>query len=159
MLRLARTRAATSLLVQQQYQHTCFIRSTMTSQTNGSSNGGPSKKAKTNGSTAGLRTSASERVVSKDTINPAVIAAEYAVRGEIALRAEQLREECSTEQGKKKLGFNEVISCNIGNPQQLGQKPVTFFRQVSRRSRELELDLDRPPFPPLQVLIGVGVCR
>lgn len=71
-----------------------------------------------------------ERVLSLDTINPSVVAAEYAVRGEIAIRAEELREECATEEGRKKLGFNEVISCNIGNPQQLEQKPVTFFRQV-----------------------------
>jgi hypothetical protein len=28
------------------------------------------------------------------------------------------------------LSFNEVIFCNIGNPQSLGQAPITFFRQV-----------------------------
>jgi alanine transaminase len=113
-----------------------------TSQSNGegsSSSGSHHAKPKTNGASngsRGLRSSPSERVVTKDTINPAVIAAEYAVRGEIALRAEELREECSTDEGKKKLGFNEVISCNIGNPQQLGQKPITFFRQV-RQTRYL----------------------
>lgn len=107
----------------------------MTSSLNGLPNGSSSK---TNGasSSTGLRKDASERVVTADTINPAVLKAEYAVRGEIALRAEQLREECATDEGKRKLGFNQVISCNIGNPQQLGQKPVTFFRQV------------RPPSPP-----------
>lgn len=73
-----------------------------------------------------------DRVLTKDTINPAVIKAEYAVRGEIAIRAEELREMCATEEGRKKLGFDDVISCNIGNPQQLEQKPITFFRQVSR---------------------------
>jgi hypothetical protein len=26
--------------------------------------------------------------------------------------------------------FKQVVYCNIGNPQQLGQKPITFFRQV-----------------------------
>lgn len=71
-----------------------------------------------------------ERVLTQETINPAVIEAEYAVRGEIAIRAEELREMCATEEGRKKLGFNDVISCNIGNPQQLEQKPITFFRQV-----------------------------
>ena len=30
----------------------------------------------------------------------------------------------------KSLPFKMVIMCNIGNPQQLGQKPITFFRQV-----------------------------
>ena len=112
----------------------------MTTRSNGEASSSSRKKAKTNGASngsTGLRKSASERVVTKETINPAVIAAEYAVRGEIALRAEQLREECSTDEGKKKLGFNEVISCNIGNPQQLGQKPITFFRQASPRSSPL----------------------
>lgn len=80
-----------------------------------------------------------DRVLNIDTINPAVIAAEYAVRGEIAIRAEELREECATEEGRKKLGFNEVISCNIGNPQQLEQKPITFFRQVGLQSDRLTL--------------------
>ena len=30
----------------------------------------------------------------------------------------------------EKLNFEEIIYCNIGNPQQLGQKPITFYRQV-----------------------------
>lgn len=29
-----------------------------------------------------------------------------------------------------KLNFDRVVFCNIGNPQQLNQKPITFFRQV-----------------------------
>jgi aspartate/methionine/tyrosine aminotransferase len=29
------------------------------------------------------------------------------------------------------LPFDTVISANIGNPQQLDQKPITFFRQVA----------------------------
>jgi len=28
------------------------------------------------------------------------------------------------------LPFSRIVNCNIGNPQQLGQKPITFFRQV-----------------------------
>lgn len=30
----------------------------------------------------------------------------------------------------EKLPFNKIVSCNIGNPQQLGQQPLTFVRQV-----------------------------
>ncbi|XP_028073381.1 putative alanine aminotransferase isoform X2 [Camellia sinensis] len=26
--------------------------------------------------------------------------------------------------------FDEILYCNIGNPQSLGQQPVTFFREV-----------------------------
>ncbi|MBE7182541.1 MAG: hypothetical protein INR71_15275 [Terriglobus roseus] len=31
----------------------------------------------------------------------------------------------------KDLPFETVVSANIGNPQQLDQKPITFFRQVA----------------------------
>lgn len=31
----------------------------------------------------------------------------------------------------EKRPFNALIFCNIGNPQELGQKPVTFNRQVA----------------------------
>ena len=65
--------------------------------------------------------------LSRDNINPKVKAAEYAVRGEIVARAKEL--EADLKSGKK-LPFDHVIYCNIGNPQQLGQVPLTFFRQV-----------------------------
>ncbi len=69
-----------------------------------------------------------------DNINPHVKAAKYAVRGELAVRAEEYRHRLS-EQSKlpsssSALPFDKVISANIGNPQQLDQKPITFFRQV-----------------------------
>ena len=64
-------------------------------------------------------------------INPNVINAQYAVRGELAIRAEELRNILKKEPSKKQeLGFDSVIHANIGNPQQLDQKPITFFRQV-----------------------------
>lgn len=52
-------------------------------------------------------------------INSRLIEAQYAVRGKIVLRAQELE-----EQGKK------IIYCNIGNPQALKQKPMTYIRQV-----------------------------
>lgn len=52
-------------------------------------------------------------------VNPNLIVAQYAVRGKIVIRAQELE-----EQGKK------IIYCNIGNPQALKQKPLTFIRQV-----------------------------
>ena len=30
----------------------------------------------------------------------------------------------------EKLPFKKLIYCNIGNPQSLGQQPITFHRQV-----------------------------
>ncbi|KAI1504701.1 aminotransferase class I and II [Biscogniauxia marginata] len=61
-------------------------------------------------------------------INPHVVEAKYAVRGELAVKSEEYR--ARLRRGDKSLPFSEVISANIGNPQQLDQKPITFFRQV-----------------------------
>lgn len=53
------------------------------------------------------------------SVNPDVLAVEYAVRGPIPQRAAALARAGRT-----------IIPCNIGNPQALGQRPLTFFRQV-----------------------------
>ncbi len=52
-------------------------------------------------------------------LNPKLLKAEYAVRGPIVIRAQELE-----KAGKK------IIYCNIGNPQALKQKPLTYIRQV-----------------------------
>ena len=52
-------------------------------------------------------------------IGKAVLETEYAVRGPIVARAGELE-----KQGR------EIIYCNIGNPQSLGQKPLTWNRQI-----------------------------
>lgn len=65
--------------------------------------------------------------LSRDNINPNVREAQYAVRGEIVARAKELENDLKSG---KKLPFDQLIYCNIGNPQQLGQQPITFFRQV-----------------------------
>ena len=54
-----------------------------------------------------------------DDIDRAVRDAEYAVRGPVVARAQELE-----RQGRR------IIYCNIGNPQSLGQKPLTWVRQV-----------------------------
>jgi aspartate/methionine/tyrosine aminotransferase len=53
---------------------------------------------------------------------------EYAVRGKLVLRAEAL--EARLAAGEDGLPFRRVTYCNIGNPQSVGQAPVTFVRQV-----------------------------
>lgn len=56
------------------------------------------------------------------------------MRGELAVRSEEYR--AKLKKGypptppEDPLPFDQVISANIGNPQQLDQKPITFFRQV-----------------------------
>jgi aspartate/methionine/tyrosine aminotransferase len=52
-------------------------------------------------------------------LNPNLRTAQYAVRGTIVIRAQQLE-----EQGRK------IIYCNIGNPQALKQKPLSYMRQT-----------------------------
>eukprot|EP00252_Welwitschia_mirabilis_P020719 TRINITY_DN512_c0_g1_i1.p1 TRINITY_DN512_c0_g1~~TRINITY_DN512_c0_g1_i1.p1 ORF type:complete len:481 (+),score=87.60 TRINITY_DN512_c0_g1_i1:357-1799(+) len=54
-----------------------------------------------------------------ENINENVKKVSYAVRGELYLRASELQKE-----GKK------IIFTNVGNPHALGQKPLTFPRQV-----------------------------
>ncbi|KAB8346356.1 hypothetical protein FH972_023399 [Carpinus fangiana] len=80
------------------------------------------------------------RSLNIDNINPHVKTAKYAVRGELAVRAEKYRQALTSDkpatpdsdnEGRSKLPFESVISANIGNPQQLDQKPITFFRQVT----------------------------
>ncbi|KAH6757981.1 alanine aminotransferase 2 [Perilla frutescens var. hirtella] len=63
-----------------------------------------------------------------DTINPKVLECEYAVRGEIVILAQKLQEDLKNN--PKSHPFNEILYCNIGNPQSLGQQPITFFREV-----------------------------
>jgi len=58
-------------------------------------------------------------MVKLSDVNSKLLKAHYAVRGKIVIRAQELE-----EQGKK------IIYCNIGNPQALKQKPLTFVRQV-----------------------------
>ncbi|KAK2033960.1 aminotransferase class I and II [Colletotrichum zoysiae] len=71
---------------------------------------------------------APSRRLNVHNINQHVVAAEYAVRGELAVKSEEYRAKLA--KGDKDLPFDTVISANIGNPQQLDQKPITFFRQV-----------------------------
>lgn len=63
-----------------------------------------------------------------DTINPHIVGAKFAVRGELAIKSEQYQ--AKLVRGDTDLPFEQVIAAHIGNPQQLGQKPITFFRQV-----------------------------
>ncbi|KAJ6597554.1 transaminase [Mycena vulgaris] len=65
-----------------------------------------------------------------DAVNPQLLEVQYAVRGELAIKAELYRDQL--KKGDT-LPFDRVISSNIGNPQQQGldQPPITFTRQVA----------------------------
>lgn len=61
-------------------------------------------------------------------LNPHALVAKYAVRGRIPTMAENLKQKLAEE--PESLPFDKIIFSNIGNPQQLDQKPITFYRQV-----------------------------
>lgn len=73
--------------------------------------------------------SANSRRLNASNINQHVREAKYAVRGELAVKSEEFRAKIA-KGDTADLPFSQVISANIGNPQQLDQKPITFFRQV-----------------------------
>lgn len=70
------------------------------------------------------------KVVTLNSLQSQLRDFEYAVRGELAIKAGEYVQQL--QQGKK-LPFSKVIYCNIGNPQQLGQQPITFTRQGMRK--------------------------
>ncbi len=69
-----------------------------------------------------------------ENLNKKLLNAQYAVRGKIVIRAQELE-----AQGKK------IIYCNIGNPQALKQKPLTYVREVLSLVEFPKL-LDNPEF-------------
>lgn len=86
---------------------------------------------------------ARQPVLTPDTINPAVLKVSYAVRGELALKADKYSQQLASpiapssstgdnNPSPKNLPFKKVVTANIGNPQQKGldQRPITFWRQV-----------------------------
>ena len=66
-----------------------------------------------------LSSNVARKLVNMDNINPLIKTCKYEVRGEIYL--------ASVERAKE---GKEVIYTNVGNPQALGQKPLTYIRQV-----------------------------
>lgn len=58
-------------------------------------------------------------MIKLDNINEKIIKAQYAVRGSIVNRAQELE-----QQGRS------IIYCNIGNPHLFKQKPLTYVREV-----------------------------
>jgi alanine transaminase len=54
--------------------------------------------------------------LSTKNISSSVLQAEYAVRGELVMRAEELAKQLAKDKiaGQKSLSFDEIIYCNIG---------------------------------------------
>ncbi|KAL2632522.1 hypothetical protein R1flu_004001 [Riccia fluitans] len=75
---------------------------------------------------------------SKNILDPfccqKVLKTEYDVRGEIVARAQLLQQELASKPAS--LPFTEVVSLNIGNPESLGQQPITFFRECIHKGED-----------------------
>ena len=78
-----------------------------------------------------------EKSFTLKNLNQNVIKVEYAVRGVMAQVSARIREELA--QGRSDYPFDEVINANAGNPQIMGQKPITFYRQVTSICNNPEL--------------------
>jgi len=68
------------------------------------------------------------KVLINANISQTVLNAQYAVRGAIVIRALELQQQLL--ENPSSLDFDKVVMCNIGNPQELGQRPPTYVRQV-----------------------------
>lgn len=65
-------------------------------------------------------------------INPNLVKTHYALRGELAIRADKLKQilKESSDKNSNPLPYDRIISCNLGDPLQFGQKPITYLRQM-----------------------------
>ena len=68
-----------------------------------------------------------ENVLTVSNMNPCIKTMEYAVRGPLVIRATAIEKELLA--GVKK-PFSNVIKANIGDAHAMGNKPITFIRQV-----------------------------
>lgn len=67
-------------------------------------------------------------VLSVSALPKTVVDAEYAVRGAIVSKSMEF--EAELKKPGHGLPFNELVPCNIGNPQAVGDSPLTFHRQL-----------------------------
>ncbi|KIJ33545.1 hypothetical protein M422DRAFT_35465 [Sphaerobolus stellatus SS14] len=90
-------------------------------------------------STRSISYKANHMPLTLNDINPALLKVEYAVRGELAIKAELYAQKLKTD--NHELPFDRIITANIGNPQAKGldQKPVTFSRQIAALTEYPEL--------------------
>lgn len=72
-----------------------------------------------------------------DTMSPNVRRMEYAVRGQVVIAADELAAKLKNadpeqrqQEQEKEYPFDHIVYTNIGNPQSVGQKPLTWPRQV-----------------------------
>eukprot|EP00557_Chaetoceros_sp_GSL56_P004490 CAMPEP_0176500632 /NCGR_PEP_ID=MMETSP0200_2-20121128/13682_1 /TAXON_ID=947934 /ORGANISM="Chaetoceros sp., Strain GSL56" /LENGTH=480 /DNA_ID=CAMNT_0017899367 /DNA_START=378 /DNA_END=1820 /DNA_ORIENTATION=+ len=55
---------------------------------------------------------------------------EYAVRGKVVIKADEINQKLQNPNEKSSFPFDHIVYTNIGNPHSVGQKPLTWPRQV-----------------------------
>ena len=63
-----------------------------------------------------------------DSVNQDLRLMEYAIRGKVVIAADRINREMK-EEGQK-FPFDNIVYTNIGNPHSVGQKPLSWPRQV-----------------------------
>ena len=93
--------------------------------------------------------SSRKRQLTPSTMHADSREAQYAVRGPVALKAQAIQKKLASDPSS--VPFKSLISCNIGNPHALGQKPITFMRQVAAACMHPPL-MDVPGLFPADVI-------
>ena len=68
-----------------------------------------------------------KKVLSEETVSEKVKKAQYAIRGTIFFKSQEIKERM--KKGEK-FPFKQIYPCNIGNPLLCGQPNNTFNREV-----------------------------
>ena len=71
----------------------------------------------------------SEKRLTEETISPSLVNMQYAVRGEIVKKADDIQH-LLEEHPEQLIAFDHVLYTNIGNPHSVGQRSLTWPRQV-----------------------------
>jgi len=66
--------------------------------------------------------------LTEETMSPRLRSMEYAVRGKVVIKADEINEHLSKHDAD--YPFDHIVYTNIGNPHSVGQQPLTWPRQV-----------------------------
>mmetsp|Transcript_6808 Transcript_6808/g.10765 ORF Transcript_6808/g.10765 Transcript_6808/m.10765 type:complete len:542 (+) Transcript_6808:163-1788(+) len=92
-----------------------------------------------------------KKSLTEDTMMQGLRKMEYAVRGDVVIAANDIEDDLKS--GKHNHSFDRMLYTNIGNPHSVGQKPLTWPRQVlALADLPNEMGIDHPAashlFPP-----------
>jgi aspartate/methionine/tyrosine aminotransferase len=68
--------------------------------------------------------------LTEESMSPSLRGMEYAVRGTVVIAADKINDELAAGASGEKYPFDHIVYTNIGNPHSVGQKPLTWPRQV-----------------------------